>query len=125
MERRFTISTESTGDVIAMTTSENQKTAEAIWNALPIKSRANLWGDEIYFPTPVKLKQEKGREEFEIGSIAYWPPGCAICIFFGATPASIQDEPHSASPVNVFAKIIGDASIFKKVQGNEQVLLKK
>jgi hypothetical protein len=26
------------------------KTAGAIFEALPIKGRANLWGDEIYFP---------------------------------------------------------------------------
>jgi len=125
MERRLVISTESAGEVAAVITDENPKTADAIWAALPIKGSANRWGDEIYFSTPVKAKEENGREEVEIGSVAYWPPGNALCIFFGATPASVRGEPHAASPVNVFAKIAGDATVFKKVRGNERVVLNK
>ncbi len=125
MERRLVISTRSAGEVAAVLTDENPKTADAIWAALPIKGSANRWGDEIYFSIPVKVKEENGREEVEIGSVAYWPPGNALCIFFGATPASDHGEPHAASPVNVFAKVVGDATVFKKVRGNEQVILNK
>ena len=34
--------------------------------------------------------------------------------FFGKTPASSGDKPVAASPVNIFAKIEGDPSVFKQ-----------
>ncbi|TFF90402.1 MAG: hypothetical protein EU548_03160, partial [Promethearchaeota archaeon] len=35
--------------------------------------------------------------------------GNGFCIFWGPTPASSGEKPVAASPVNVFAKIEGDA----------------
>jgi hypothetical protein len=37
---------------------ENPKTVRAIVQALPLESRANRWGDEIYFKIPVKIGKE-------------------------------------------------------------------
>jgi hypothetical protein len=125
MEKRIRISTEATGIVDAVVTSENPKTAEAIWEALPIKGNANRWGDEIYFSVPVSLKEEKAKAEVEVGSIAYWPPGKALCIFFGPTPVSQHGEPRAYSPVNVFAKVATDPTVFKKVRDGEQVTLER
>jgi hypothetical protein len=125
MERRIRISAKATGAIEAMLTSENPKTAEAIWDALPIKGNANRWGDEIYFSIPVSLKEEKARAEVEVGSVAYWPPGKALCIFFGATPVSEHGEPRAYSPVNVFAKVVADPTVFKKVRDGEQVTLER
>jgi len=31
------------------------RTAQAIWEILPIKGSINLWGDEIYFSIPLSL----------------------------------------------------------------------
>jgi hypothetical protein len=125
MEQRIRITTRATGAVEAVMTSENPKTAEAIWKALPIKGNANTWGDEIYFSTPVDLKEEKARAEVEVGSIAYWPPGKALCIFFGATPVSQHGEPRAYSPVNVFGKVITNPGAFKKVRDGDQVTVEK
>jgi hypothetical protein len=125
MEKRIRISTKATGPVVATLTSENPKTAEAIWAALPIKGNANRWGDEIYFSIPVNLKEEKARAEVEVGSIAYWPPGKALCIFFGPTPVSQHGEPRAYSPVNVFAKVATDPAVFKKVHDGDQVTLER
>jgi hypothetical protein len=125
MERRIRITTKVTGAVEAVMASENPKTAEAIWTALPIKGNANTWGDEVYFSIPVSLKEEKARAEVEVGSIAYWPPGKALCIFFGATPVSQHGEPRAYSPVNVFAKITTDSTVFKKVHDGDQVTIEK
>ena len=125
LERRIRISTKAIGTIDAIFTAENPKTAEEVWKALPIKGNANLWGDEIYFSTPVSLNEEKGREEVEVGALAYWPPGKAVCIFFGETPVSQHGEPRAASSVNVFAKVLGDPTIFKKVRNGDQVTLAK
>jgi hypothetical protein len=99
-------------------------TAQAIWEALPIKGRVNLWGDEIYFSIPVDLKSEAGQELVGIGDLGYWPTGNAFCIFFGPTPVSQGDEIRPASAVTVFGRIIGDASVFKKVASRTKIVVK-
>jgi uncharacterized protein len=125
LERRIRISTKGIGTVDAILTTENPKTAEEVWKTLPIKGNANLWGDEIYFSTSVSLNEEHGKEEVEVGAIAYWPPGKAVCIFFGQTPASKHGEPRAASSVNVFAKVLGDPTIFRNVRNGDRLILTK
>ena len=119
------IGTKAVGVIEALVTAENPETAEGIWAALPIKGKANRWGDEIYFSIPVDLKEEKSRAEVEVGSVAYWPPGKALCIFFGATPVSKHGEPRAYSPVNVFARVVSDPTVFKRVRDNDEVLLER
>jgi hypothetical protein len=123
LPKRFTIWTEKIGSVQAEVCSENPNTAELILKALPIKGKANRWGDEIYFSTPVSATEENGRVEVEVGSVAYWPPGKAICIFFGPTPVSEGNAPRAASNVNVFARILGDSAVFKRVRDGDDVKL--
>jgi hypothetical protein len=125
MDKHIRISTRATGAIEAVVTSENPKTAEAIWAALPLKGNANRWGDEIYFSISVSLKEEKARAEVEVGSIAYWPPGKALCIFFGPTPVSQHGEPRAYSPVSVFAEVATDPTVFRKVRDGDQVTLER
>jgi len=101
------------------------KTADAIWNALPIEARANTWGDEIYFSIPVSCGAENAKEVVELGDLGYWPPGTAFCIFFGPTPASRGSEIRPASAVNVFGKVEGDPKVFKPVRSGESVNIEK
>ena len=122
---RIKISTPSTGEVYAELSDENPETARAIWDALPIEGRANIWGDEIYFSIPLEAGVENPREVVEMGDLGYWPPGKAFCVFFGRTPASRGDEIRPASPVNVFGKVSGDPRVFKKVRGGERVTLER
>ena len=124
MEKRIKIWTEATGSIEATLTNENPQTAEAIWKALPIRGSANRWGDEIYFTIPVSLKEENSREKVENGAIGYWPPGKALCIFFGRTPASEDNEPQAASPVNVFARVTGEAT-FRQVKSGDSITIEK
>ncbi|MFB0558588.1 MAG: cyclophilin-like fold protein [Candidatus Bathyarchaeia archaeon] len=121
---RIKISTQSTGEIYAQL-SENQGTAQAIWEALPIEARANSWGDEIYFSIPVEIGSENPKEVVEMGDLGYWPPGNAFCIFFGPTPASRGGEIRPASPVNVFGRVVGDPRVFKKVRSGERVTIDK
>jgi len=104
---------------------KNPKTANAVWDALPIQSRIDTWGDEIYFGTKVKMDEENAQEKVEVGDIAYWPEGRCICIFFGKTPASDDEKPKAYSPVNVFAKITGNISILKIVVPGSVVRVEK
>jgi len=117
---------ESIGEVEVELIDKNPKTRDAILAALPIESQANTWGDEIYFPTPVNIREENSQEVVEKGDVAYWPPGRSICLFFGPTPASRRaNEIRPASPVNVFGKIIGDLNRLKKVRDGEKVRVEK
>ena len=101
------------------------KTAQAIWEALPIEGCVNLWGDEIYFSIPLSLKLEAGQELVNIGDLGYWPDGNAFCIFFGPTPASHGDEIRSASPVTVFGKVTSDATVFKRIAARTKITVRK
>ena len=103
----------------------NPKTVESILKALPFKGFANTWGEEIYFEIPVTIPEENSRREVEKGDVAYWPPGKALCIFFGPTPMSRKGKIVAYSPVNVFAKIEGDLEGFKKVKDGEEILVEK
>lgn len=104
----------------------DSKTSQEILKKLPIVSRANRWGDEIYFQIPVYSELENGIDILDIGSVAYWPPGNAFCIFFGKTPASTGDKPQAVSPVTVIGKIIGDKSLpdLKKISDGAIIELK-
>jgi len=113
------------GDVSVTASLNDSKTAEAIWNALPIEARANTWGEEIYFGIPVHLKEENAQAVVELGDLGYWPPGHAFCIFFGRTPVSQGNEIRPASPVNVFGKIEGDPTVFTKVRDGERIIIEK
>lgn len=97
-------------------------TAWSILDALPLEGRASLWGEEVYFSVPVKCDTEpEARDLLKIGEIAYWPPGDAICICFGPTPASTDSEPRLASVGNVFARTEDDVRAFADVKSGARV----
>lgn len=98
-------------------------TADAVLRALPLRGRARRWGDEVYFKVPIALPEENGRVEVKVGEVAYWPEGQCICVFFGRTPASRDDEPRAYSPVNVFAKLLGEPTRFKGVREGEVIVV--
>ncbi len=122
-ERKIRI---TAGGVQAEATLNDSPTATMVWNALPIEARGNTWGDEIYFSIPVNAKQEKdARDLVAVGELGYWAPGTAFCIFFGRTPASTDDRPRAASPVNIIGKVIGDATVFRAVSSGAKVKLER
>ncbi len=111
------------GSVSATAVLNDSDTANAIWDALPIEARGNTWGDEIYFGIPVYLDEaEDSQEVVALGDLGYWAPGHAFCVFFGRTPMSQGNEIRPASPVNVFGKVEGDATVFKKYSGGKVIL---
>jgi len=100
---------------------KNPITAQKILKALPVESKARMWGDEIYFDIPVYANEENSQVEVEVGSLAYWPAGNCLCIFFGKTPASKGDLPAAASPVNVIGKIAGNVLACKKIRNGDLI----
>jgi uncharacterized protein len=99
-------------------------TAQKIAGALPITASFNTWGDEIYCAIPVASElDDNAREVVELGDLGYWPPGKAFCIFFGQTPVSQPGEIRPASAVNIIGKVKGDATLFKQVMHERQVIL--
>lgn len=125
MVRSINIKAASIDEVMAELSDENPRTADAIWDNLPVSGIANTWGDEIYFSIPVEVTEENSREVVDMGDLAYWPPGKAFCIFFGKTPASRGDEIRPASAVNVFGQVKGDPKIFKNIGSGEEITIEK
>lgn len=114
------------GPVAAHATLNDTGAAQTVWDALPIQFRAQSWGDELYGQASVQIEQENPREVVEAGDLAYWPPGRALCIFFGPTPASQSDtEVRAASEVTVFGHIEGDPTVFRAVKGGGKITFEK
>jgi hypothetical protein len=115
-----------TGELNVEAELNDSKTAQLIWDALPIEGKNNLWGEEIYFGVPVKAGPEEGaREVVSAGELGFWPPGHAFCIFFGPTPASQGNEIRAASAVNIIGKVVGDSKAFLKAKNGAKILLEK
>ena len=97
-------------------------TSKALINSLPIEGISQIWGDEIYFSTSIsKENDEWAKETVDLGDIAFWPPGNAICLFFGPTPVSSGDEIRPASATNVMGKIIGELEELKTINSGDNV----
>jgi len=123
MPNRITI---AAGSVTAEAELNDTPTAEKIWEALPIAAQANTWGDEIYFRIPVEMEEAAdARAEVDVGELGYWPRGSAFCIFFGPTPASSDDQPRAASPVNPIGRVLDDPAVFRDVPAGATVMLEK
>ena len=104
---------------------EDSPTGQALADALPIEGRAQLWGEEIYFPVPqvVADLDDTAAVVVNVGDLGYWPTGKAFCIFFGPTPASRGAEVRPASPVNPVGRVVGDARLFKAARDGEPVVI--
>jgi hypothetical protein len=89
------------------------RTVDLIVRRLPIEGRAALWKEEVYFETPIKMGEEKAKGTVEVGTIAFWPMGSAICIFFG------NSQPYS--PVSILGKITQNLQLFKNVKSGTRI----
>jgi len=96
-------------------------TVKAILDNLPISVTVHVWGEEIYTdPIPVIVQEENSKPLVSLLDVAYWPPGHAICLFFGPTPIGHKGEIKPYSPVNVIGKIISkDVKIPINIDGKK------
>ena len=79
----------------------HSEAAESFWESLPQSGSVNRWGQEIYAAIELQLDPTRDdREVVFVGELAYWPPGSALCVFWGPTPASRgPEEVRAASKV--------------------------
>ena len=114
----------SAGDVIVTAVLNDSDTADELWAALPITARAQTWGDEMYFSIPVSVEEAADSQEtVEMGAVAFWPPGSALCLFWGPTPMSAPGEIRPASAVNVMGLIDGDPTVLGGVADGTEVVV--
>lgn len=90
--------------------------AEKLKLLLPLEFSMSRWGDEYYGDCSIEMElSQDARDVMEVGELAVWPTGKALCIFFGPTPVSKESEPRSVSPVNPIGKLIGNIEVLKKL----------
>jgi len=89
------------------------RTVDLVVRRLPVEGRAALWKEEVYFETPIKMGEEKAKATVEAGTIAFWPMGSAICIFYGTS------QPYS--PVSILGKITGNLELVKQVKSGTKI----
>jgi len=116
---------ESIGDIVVELSNKNPKTIEALLKNIPFESEVYLWGEEIYFSTPIAVPLENPDSIVDKGIVAYWPPGHALCIFFGPTPISKPNEIRPASPVNIIGYVVDGLEKLRLVKEGERVIVKR
>jgi hypothetical protein len=100
-------------------------TARAILAAAPFESKAQTWGDEVYFSTPVHAKLEAGaRQVVEPGTVCFWTEGDALALPYGRTPISTDARPKLANPCNVLGTL-KDFSALKNVKAGDRITVDK
>jgi hypothetical protein len=81
-------------------------TARLLVAAAPFESRAQTWGEEVYFTTPVSASLEPdARQVVEPGTVCFWTEGDALALPYGRTPISTDARPKLASRCNVLGRI--------------------
>ena len=88
--------------------------ARGLLESLPMTLNLSRWGDEYYGGCGLSLEDDgSSRDILDVGEIAFWPPGSALCLFFGPTPASTDDRPRAASAVIPLGRFTDDPSPLK------------
>jgi hypothetical protein len=105
---------------------KSNKTAEAVYAALPIETACNIWGEEFYFKIPgVKDHREIATTQVKVGDVAFWGAGEVLAIFFGRTPMSMGPDPVPADRVNVVGRIVGDATRLRQAMNATMIKVEK
>ena len=93
------------------------RTVDTIVRSLPLEGYASTWLEEVYFEVPVKLGSEKAVKTVEKGTIAYWPAGSSICIFYGSS--------QPIEPVNPMGRITSGLELFARVEPGTKIRMER
>ncbi|MGA8051778.1 MAG: cyclophilin-like fold protein [Burkholderiales bacterium] len=101
---------------------DDTPTAAALLEALPFESRAQTWGEEVYFETPVNTNLEpEARQIVEPGTACFWVEGSALALPYGRTPISTDAKPKLVTRCNLVGRIVGDARVLAQVRAGDKV----
>jgi hypothetical protein len=114
------------GKVVLMIELLDTPTAKAVAKAIPFESRAQTWGEEVYFATPVSAKLEPdARQIVEPGTVCFWTEGNALALPFGRTPLSSDERPKLASRCNVLGRLQGNPQELAKIRPGEKITVSR
>ncbi|MBI1397094.1 MAG: hypothetical protein GC151_14045 [Betaproteobacteria bacterium] len=101
-------------------------TVDRLADVLPIEAKANTWGEEVYFSTPVRAKPERdARQVVDPGTVCFWPPGNALALPYGRTPVSEAGECRLASPCNVLGALEVDAGQLADIRDGDTITVER
>jgi hypothetical protein len=89
------------------------RTVDNLVRKMPLEGRAALWKEEVYFEIAVKMGEEKAKPTVETGTLAFWPMGSALCVFYG------KSQPYS--PVSILGKITKNLELFSQVKSGTRI----
>jgi hypothetical protein len=109
-----------TGELLARL--DDTPAARAVVAALPAKSRANTWGEEVYFSLAADVKLERdAREVVDPGAVCYWVQGASLALPYGPTPVSHGAECRLVTRVNVLGRLDGDPRKLATVRDGDAI----
>jgi hypothetical protein len=59
------------------------------------------------------MGEEKAKATVETGTIAFWPMGGALCVFYG------KSQPYS--PVSILGKVTSNLELFRQVKSGATI----
>lgn len=105
---------------------DDTPSARALLDALPLKARAQTWGEEVYFEIPVEVALERdARQVVPPGAVCFWVEGNSLALPWGRTPISESDQPKLVTRCNVLGKIEGDPRQLSAVQSGHTIAVKR
>jgi len=106
----------------ANATLSDTPTARALVAALPVKAKAQTWGEEVYFEIPVTAKLESGAKQVvPPGTVCFWVEGSSLALPWGRTPVSEGDESRLVTRCNVLGTIDGDPRQLASVRSGDGI----
>ena len=97
-------------------------TTSRLLEALPCTSRANTWGDEVYFSVPIRTALEPDATDVvDPGTVCFWVEGSSLAIPFGPTPVSHGDECRLVTEVNCLGRLEGAPARLRGVRSGDSV----
>ena len=102
----------------------NTETAKLIAETIPINSKIQIWGEELFFDTNLQVKlEDDAKEVVQLGELAFWTEGSAIAIGYGKTPVSINQEIRLISPCNIWGDGNFKKSDFDNIKTGDEISL--